>query len=292
MDISIVVASHANPQGCYLTVFALLQQMQNAGLQYEIIIAADGGTETKFESLPNVRCLRLTGDRRTGSPQGTRDAGIRAALARNVLCVEDHVVINNIIALYAEHVRLGGAMTFCARVGETTEMISSVGYVMDWDKRFWQKHPIYTCPSKQPFRVVGFGHAAFMIDRDFYIKSGGYFLEMRGWGGEEPDLNLLVWQLGREIWMVPSVTHAHYLTPGAHGDVTSSPDFARNFCIAAYEHGGEEYLQKVESHFGYKLQRNAAIELRRQKICAGRFAGNLSSMRQFLKQEKIAGADV
>ena len=55
--------------------------------------------------------------------------------------------------------------------------------------------------------------------------------------------------------MIPSVTHAHFLTPGAHSEISLSEDYKRNFCIAAYEHGGKEYLHKAEKHYEYKLQR-------------------------------------
>src|SRR5277367_5202890 len=108
MDLSCVIASHANPQGCYLTVFALLFQLQKTNLQWEIIIAADGGSETMWEKLPNTRCLRI----RSGSPQGTRDAGIREAKADAVLVVEDHVLVNDLESFLRAHNALGGAMTF------------------------------------------------------------------------------------------------------------------------------------------------------------------------------------
>jgi hypothetical protein len=289
MDLSCVIASFADPLGLYLTTFAVIEQLSKTRLEWEIVIAADGGTDYKYEKLPNVRCLRLTGGNRTGSPQGTRDAGIRAASAASVLCIESHVVINDIASLLEVHKALGGAITVPARIGETAEMFSSFGYEMDWESgSFWNKRTIYSPQNGiQPWRIVGFGHAAFMIDRDWYIRSGGYCLEMKGFGGEEPDLNLLVWQTGRETWMVPSVTHAHYLTPGAHGDETISPNFARNFCIAAYEHGGHEYLQKVETHFGYRLQKNVAIEARRKLICGGKFGGDLNRLREHFRQEGI-----
>ena len=285
MQLSVVIASHQDPLGLYLTTFAVIEQLSKTDLNWEIVIAADGGSEYKWEKQPNVRCLRI----RTGSPQGTRDAGIRAAKYSNVLCIESHVVVSDIERLLLAHQALNAAMTFPARIGEGPEMFSSFGYEMDWDSTFWNKRAVYRQKQDDPFRIVGFGHAAFLIDRDWYIRSGGYFLEMRGFGGEEPDLNLLAWQTGREIWMVPAVNHAHYLTPGAHRDATTSDDFKRNFCIAAYEHGGQEYLQKVESHFGYRLQRNAAIEARRQMICGGVFGGDLDKLRQWCQQEQILG---
>ncbi len=284
MEISVVVATFQDPLGLHMTVFALIEQLQKTDLTWEIVIAADGGEPTKWEHLPNVRCLRIN----TGSPQGTRDAGIRAAKYSNVLCVESHVIVSDIETWLLEHIGTKAAISFSARIGESSEMFSSFGYEMDWDSTFWSKRTIYSSFSENPYRIVGFGHAAFMIDRDWY-EQAGYFLEMKGFGGEEPDLNLLVWHTGREVWMIPSVTHAHYLTPGAHVDSLNSVELRRNFCIAAYEHGGQGYLQKVEKHFGYRLRKNESIEQRRKLVCGGKFGGDLDGLRNYFKEEGILG---
>ena len=95
MDLSVVIASHANTLGCYLTVYSLIFQLQMTSLNWEIIIAADGGTKTMYEQLPNT-VLRLRRPMRTGSPQGTRDAGIGAGSAETVLCIESHVVVDDV----------------------------------------------------------------------------------------------------------------------------------------------------------------------------------------------------
>lgn len=271
MDLSVVIASHNQPVGQYLTTFSAIQQLEDSGLDWEIVIAADGGEPTKWENQPRVRCLRFHG----GSPQHTRDIGIRSALAPSALVIEDHVVVSDIQALLEVHKRLGAAISVPRRVGETSEMFTSYGYEGDWDHSFWVKKTYYTPKSQEPYPIIGFGHAAFMVDVDWYKKAGGYFLEMEEFGGEEPDLNLLVWHTGRETWMIPSIWHAHFLTPGAHGNVYGSENFKRNFCMAAYEHGGNEYLEKVESQFQYRLQKTPGLEARRQLICQGPFKGDL-----------------
>lgn len=287
MQLSVVIATHHDPLGLYLTTFSIMQQLMLTDWEWEIVIAADGGNETKWEKSPNVICLRLTGDNRTGSPQGTRDAGIRAAIHRNVLVIESHVIVFRLEEWLQEHLRTNAALSFSSRWAEGTELFTSFGYEIDWDGSFWYKRTIYSPKTIEPHRIAGFGHAAFMLDREFYLQSGGYFLEMKSWGGEEPDLNLLVWQMGREVWMIPQSGHAHYLTPGAHTADICSGDFARNFCIAAYEHGGMEYLHKVESRFGYHLPRNSAIESRRKRICEGKFGGDLNKLREYFLKERI-----
>ena len=283
MELSVVIASHRQPLGLYLTVFSVIEQLTKTRLSWEIVIAADGGDPSKWENLPNVRCLRI----QTGSPQGTRDAGIRAAASDTVLVMEDHTVVSDIGSLLNLHKALGGAITVPYRVGETGEFFSSYGYTIDWDRSFWVKTTQYRPQGGQPYRIAGFGHAVFMVSKSWYLSSGGYCLEMKGWGGEEVPLTLKAWHLGREVWMVPSVWHAHFLTAGAHGGTDQSEDFKRNFCIGAYVCGGDGYLLNAQQHYNYALHKNPAIEAERQRICAGQFGGDLDKLREFFKREGI-----
>ena len=196
LDLSVVVATYADPLGLYLTVYSLLFQLQTTSLNWEIIIAADAGTETMYERLPNIRCLRLTGCQRTGSPQGTRDAGIRAALAKTVLCIESHVVVDKIEEYLAEHLSLGGAMTFPARMGEGTSLFNVYGTTTNFEGNLWFKRTIYSPLSDEPYRVPQFGHSCFMLDRAAYLAVGGYTNLLTGWGGEESSLLLEVLDVG------------------------------------------------------------------------------------------------
>ena len=170
MDLSVVVSTFQNPQGCYLTVFALWQQLSQTDLTWEIIVAADGGTEQMWEKLKNTRAIRI----RTGSPQGTRDAGIREAVAATVLVVEDHVIVSDVRALYEAHKTLGGAMTFPARIGEGTSMFSVYGTTTNWQGNLWFKQTIYSPPNRTSYRVPQFAHSCFMLDRAAYLAVGGY----------------------------------------------------------------------------------------------------------------------
>jgi hypothetical protein len=265
-----------------MTVFSLLQQLWRGPYDWEVIIAADGGTPYKWEQkLQNVRCLRVT----TGSPQGTRDAGIRAAKYDKVLCIESHVVLTHIREWLLLHQAHDATLSFSARGSEGPEMYHSFGYNMDWDKSFWNKHTNYVLKHPAPHPIVANGHAAFLINKKFYLEHGGYFLGMRGWGGEEPELNLLVWHMGGSVWMIPASTHYHFLTPGAHSEKTD--DYKRNFCIAAYEHGGRSYLDRAQQHYNYRLQITPEIEARRAHICRGKFGGNLDALRDYFKNTGI-----
>lgn len=275
MDLSVVVASHANPQGCYLTVFALLFQLQKINLQWEIIVAADGGSETMWEKLPNTRCLRI----RTGSPQGTRDAGIREAQAETVLVIEDHVMVNDIQAFYEAHKRLGGAMTFPARIGEGTSLFNVYGTTTNFDGNLWFKRTIYSPPSGQPYRVPQFGHSCFMLDRSAYEEVGGYTNLLTGWGFEEPLLCLKFWMLGYTLWQIPTVAHAHFLADRT-GGAMQSEQFLKNSAIMQYVIAG-----RIPQH-GLTLTPDICFE--RLRIESGPFYGNIEKLRAYFRAEGIA----
>src|SRR5215831_11204902 len=276
MNISVVVATHADPLGLYLTVYALLQQLQSSQLEWEIVIAADGGTPVKWEKLPRTRCLRIS----TGSPQGTRDAGIRAARYPLILCVESHVVVSYIEKWIKLHRAFGATISFPARVGETSELFTVNNTETDWDGDLWIKYHLSNKPECH--RVAQFGNAAFMLDKDWYEKYGGYTLEQKGWGGEEPYLCLKAWMTGKECWVFPEIEMAHYLKPGAHIDYKQSPDYIRNMDIVRYVMSGSIPPR------GRVLPLTPVLQKERQQIIDGPFLGHLNLLREYFKKEGIS----
>lgn len=274
MDLSVVVASHANPQGLYLTVFSLFEQLSKTKLTWEIVIAADGGSEAKWEKIPNIRCLRI----RTGSPQGTRDAGIRAAQAQAVLVVEDHVVVSDVKALYDAHIALNGAMTFPARFFEGSEFFNAYGTETDWDGNLWFKRTLYSPRAGQPYRVPQFGHSCFMISRATYRAMGGYTDLLTGYGGEESLLCLKFWMMGFQIWQVPTIWHAHFLSDHGMGAGMASENFKKNFQIVRFVLTGHQD----------GLQLTPDILAERKRIESGPFEGNITKLREYFRREGIA----
>jgi hypothetical protein len=275
VDLSVVIASHQDPLGLYLTTFAVIEQLSKTNLTWEIVLACDGGTPYKWEKQPNVRCLRI----RTGSPQGTRDAGIRAAQAERILCIESHVIVSDIASFLEAHKALGGAMTFPARIGEGPEMFNVFGTETDWDGNLWFKRTLYFPQNgKEPYRVPQFGHSCFMINKSNYVNVGGYTDLLTGWGGEESLLCLKFWMLGYELWQTPNVWHAHYLDNRGAGTAMASENFTRNFAIGKYVLTG-----KVSSG----LQVTTPIRLERDFIMAGPFGGDIEKLKIYFKERGI-----
>jgi len=262
--LSIVITTHRDDEGCYLTYWAVRQQDKSA----DIIIVADGGTEIKWERQRNTRCLRGT----FGSPQASRDAGIRAALNNDVLVLESHVVVGNIEELHAWHRHnYHSAITFPYRIAEGSEQFNVYGQETDWDGNLWHKRLVYGAPTMKPYRVGQFGNSCFIVDKEWYERYGGYYLGMEGWGGEEPYICLKAWMTGRECWLVPTVWHAHYLTVGAHAYV---PGLNRNLAILKYLITGEVtngFVPTVDDQNERKL------------ICEGPLGGDVKRLREHLK---------
>lgn len=274
MQLSVVIATYQDPLGLYLTLFSVIEQLSKTDLTWEIIIAADRGSETKWEKLSKVRCLRI----QTGSPQGTRDAGIKAAKYADILCIESHVIVSDIKTWLEIHQDIKADISFPARVGEGTELFNVYGSETDWLGNLWYKRHNYTAKSQKPFQTAQFGHSAFMLNRDKYISSGGYTTLQEGWGGEEPFLCLKTWMLGGTCWMIPSVWHAHYLTPGAHADALTSARMQKNFDIVKYVIAGKVSPGLIVT---------GPMHEERKRICAGPFQGDMNKLREFFKREGI-----
>lgn len=291
-NVSLMIATHFNPEGLYLSTFAALEQLEKSDLEWEIVICADGGTDIKWEQAhPNIRVLRYGGGNKLGSPQATRDAGIRNCRYQNVLCIDSHVIVSDIKKWVVEHERLKAAISFPAMIGVGAENFKIYGNQMDFDNCFWNVMTYSQPKSWEPFRVCQCAHSAFIVNRDWYLKSGGYTLEQRGYGAEEPLLALLAHMMGQGVWMIPTVNHAHYMPIGRNDGAGQTEDFARNFMIAAFIIGGTEYLVKVQRFFSWAkpLGINAEIKRRRDMVCQGPFHGDLNALRTYFKQEGIVG---
>jgi hypothetical protein len=287
-EVSVLIATHHNPEGLYLSVFSALAQLEKSNLEWEIVIAADGGDPNKWnQAHPNIRCLLLTGGMQQGSPQGTRDIGIRNCQYKNVLCIDSHVIVSDIEKWISEHFRVGATLSFPAMCGGSSEMWRMYGSVFDWDASFWYKHVLYAAKSAEPYKIVETSHSGFMVDRDWYLESGGYTQLLKGYGGEETFLGLKSWMTGGRNWLIPSVWHAHYQPVGRNEGAEHSENYKRNFLICAYVFGGYDYLRKAQNFYKMELKITSEIEQERQKICAGPFQGNLDFLRFYLGREGI-----
>jgi hypothetical protein len=208
-----------------------------------------------------------------------------------VLCIDSHVIVSDIEKWVHEHERLGAAISFPAMVGVGAENFKIYGNQMDFDRCFWNVLTYSKPKSWEPFQVCQCAHSAFIVDKNWYLRDGGYTLEQKGYGAEEPLLALLAHMMGEKVYLIPSVWHAHFMPIGRNDGAGETEDFARNFMIAAYIIGGSEYLAKVCQYFSWAqpLKINPEIQKRRNLICGGPFHGDLNLLRHHFKKEGIVG---
>lgn len=298
--LSVVIPSWQDKKGLYLTYTSAFAQLEASGIGHEFIVVADGGIDIPFEQNPDTKVLRGS----FGSPQHSRDAGIRAARFPYVVCLDSHVscgpgLFNSLLftAKSTEAAAVFPAMAFYQR------RALSYSRKIDWMYGLHVAQALPRPQSEQPHRIADACHGVFLLNREKYVAAGGYSLEQKGWGGEEEYLNLKFWMLGEECWMVPNVYHWHYTAESRRSDADRmrSAEYARNYMLASYVLGGERYLYKSAGCFvspqkeNYAaaraafvgIPRDATIKADRAKVEAGPFGGDLDRLRAHFKSQDI-----
>jgi hypothetical protein len=121
----------------------------------------------------------------------------------------------------------------------------------DFDDYMWSRFCETERPSMGPFRVATYPHGAFAVRRESYKKAGGYWMEQRGYGGEEVSLCLKFWLMGMQCWATPRTYHWHWLPPGVRHNASLFEDynFVRNFLLVAAAYGDEDRVEKSYCSF-------------------------------------------
>lgn len=310
MDFSVVIPAHNDDAGAYFTATAALSDLEHGNISHEVIVAVDGAP------LPAVTELAKTGAIRTacgdfGGPQNARHAGIMAAEAKYVFCLDSHVIPSRHFFTH-----LAGAL-----VAQKAAIVHSphytwgkkqgaYGFGINWAGNLWsvdhETHP----QSFAPYRVAMMGHGAFVVNKEKYLACGGYWSEQHGWGGEEPHLNLKFWMLGETCWCDPRVYHWHYMGHRRDASVFKDREHVRNFMLAAYAIGGRKYLDICYTHYTLIANAQPSFEqakehwptdpygdiysavpvdaaAERERIMAGPYAGDLDALRSFFRSENI-----
>lgn len=290
--ISVVIPSRNDYEGAYLTAAAAYTQLEKLEIPFEIIFVIDnpnaGGRNVSARFVPS-ECYTID----AGSPQASRDFGIRKARYRNVFCLDSHVVCSEGFFRDAlnqldesEHGLVFPAMALHSRT------FLLYGYRMSWDSEFWNAEYYRAPHSAKPYPIIGAGHGAFALDRDVYLGIGGYSLQQKGWGGEEPFLNLKYWMLGSDCVMLPQHYHFHFTDASRNTAARNSYQLSWNMCYAAFVIGGRKALEPVLSwhrkkHAGLS---GGSIELagmaERAEILAGPYAGDLGLLRSMLRRDE------
>lgn len=308
--ISVVVPCHCDGEGAYLTLCSARSQADFHGIPAEFILVNDHGTDPTVNSAEPQLLGVTVFNGRWGSPQASRDRGIRAANHPWVLCLDSHVILS--VGALPALLDVAQAQPKAGLVFPAMTLFSAepkhLGYSIAWDSHLWHNGYLTHTPEQiergmkakgpyQPFRLGIASHGAFLVNREAYLQTGGYTLEQRGWGGEETYLGLMMWLMGWESWMVPGEYHWHYTgNRRAHGLVSKSAEYVRNFLVAAYLLGGMRQLTVAQLWFSSRCVDPIGLMLKevvntcaaeRNRIEAGPFGGDLLRLTEFFAQEGI-----
>lgn len=302
MSVSVVIPHKGDVEGAYLTAAAASVQLEASGLEHEIIFVADNpNAPSNAPCSPRFPSQAYTVS--CGSPQGARDYGIKRAASRYVFCLDSHVVCSDGFFQMAKALMYTEkpALVFPGMAMHSREQ-KYWGFRLDLNT-FWNAgYHIEPSPkihtsglAMHHYEIQNCGHGAFLVDRDVYLKTGGYCLEQRGWGGEETFLNLKMWMLGYKCFMLPQYFHWHYMDPARNTAARISEGFKDNFAIAVYAIGGQRVMERVYRHFDKTLpwrnQREAEIAKRatseREKILAGPYGGDFEKLQRYFAENDV-----
>lgn len=318
LKLAVVIPSFQDASGLWFTVAAARVDLEAdfAPDEYEIIAVVDG-PEDDGKVIYGMRqmgtCRFLASELR--SPQMNRDLGLRATEAPYVFFLDSHVIPSR---------------GFFKRLLQTAEETSAAivhgphcfwkkhekglayGYYFNWRDYFWacSAEDVPKFPDR-PYPIAITGHGAMVVNREKYLKMGGYWGALKGWGGEEPQLNLKAWLLGEQVLMEPRVYHWHFMPEKRRlAEIFKSEPFVRNFMLVSYACGGESYLNSTYGFFTRSAKSydtfdealahkdegpfSAAFravpqeaEEERKLICSGPFHGDLDALRAYFNREGI-----
>lgn len=233
------------------TVASAVEALQYSELSYEIIVVADGTAPDIAAYLHRSKlCSVIYAN--AGSPQAARHIGACEAQGDVLFFADAHVLFpEGFFWDVLEDMR-----KTCADLMHTPHRFlgnTFYGFHVDWNGYLWSAQNV-NGPVTESFKIAVAGHGAFAIRKDSYLKAGGYWQALKGFGGEETQLNFKLWLMGMTCWMTARTYHWHWMPPaGRHTDAMfRDKDFVRNFLMVAAAYGGPEQLER--SYRAFVLQ--------------------------------------
>lgn len=237
--ISVIIPSRNEDVALWATVASARADLETSGLEYEILVVLNGeypqlGVQANIEKFFQP----VFAGEHIDSPHSARHLGVNYAHGDTFFFLDAHVVLPS-----------GFFRQVLADMAETGADIMHVphrylsracyGYRTAWNEYAWGAELIREAPSDAPYRIAQMGHGAFAMRAETYYRIGGYWLALRGFGGEEPQLDLKTWMMGGSCWVTPRTYHWHYLPPGVrHTDnLFRDRNFVRNFLLLAAAYG-------------------------------------------------------
>jgi glycosyltransferase involved in cell wall biosynthesis len=116
----------------------------------------------------------------------------------------------------------------------------------------------------EPYPLVMSGAAGFAIKKKTFESIGGYHESLGIYGGGEPYLAFKAERLGFRNYIAPQAVFAHFNAKRKYA--WNNDDLWRNFLLASYTTGGEEWLMKIRQHYFGICNGNKVYEKRLDEI--------------------------
>eukprot|EP00947_MAST-08B_sp_MAST-8B-sp1_P002739 g2739.t1 len=205
-----------------------------AELVEEIILVDDGSDadapwlgkqlDDYIATLPNVKVIRF--EKRSGLV-AARMAGARAAKSPALVFLDSHIEVNEgwlppLLERISDDPTVVASPVVAVIDKSTLDIAGVSNYnvpygMFAWDMNFrWSYMRSEPAPWQAPNPKTGagiksptFAGGLFAAHRDYFFKLGGYDEGMNGWGGENIEMALRLWQCGGGIEIIPCSIVSH-----------------------------------------------------------------------------------
>ena len=237
--ISIIIPSRNESSALWATIASARADLETSPLEWEIIaVVSQPFPPLVYHIAREDMATVVFAD--ALSPQAARHEGVARSKGETIFFLDAHVIVPDgfFCQMLGDMKRTGAAMMHSPHrfLGRT-----AYGFRVGWDEYLWSTETIREAPAgSNPYKVAIMGHGACAIRRDAYLKAGGYWQELKGFGGEETQLNLKLWLMGMQCWATPRTHHWHYLPQGERHNETlfRDRDFVRNYLMIAAAYAG------------------------------------------------------
>lgn len=253
--ISVVIPCHARKQNesevgqqLWYTVASATSSLEASGFDYEIVVILNGEYPMTASLMhESSRVKAIFAGAQIDSPQSARNLGVRYTRGEFIFFLDAHVVVPpNFFSQIVSDMTESGAdfMGTGHRYLGDQYFASRIA----WEEFLWGRDTLNHPPNGADnlWMTAIHPHGAFCVRREAYLDAGGYWLALKGFGGEETQLCLKFWLMGKTVWATPRTYHWHWLPPGGRrgGELWKDPDLARNFLLIAAAYGDAERVKK------------------------------------------------
>lgn len=294
-------------QQLWYTVWSAINSLEASGLEHEIIVVVNGSlpfTASLLHEGGNVKSI-FCGES-IDSPQSARDLGVQRSRGEFLFFLDTHVVIppNFFSQMIADMEESGADFMGCGHKWIDVGQVY-YGARIAWDEFLWARETLNHPPNGpgKLWKTAIHPHGAFAMRRKAYEEVGGYWLALKRFGGEESQMCLKLWMMGKSVWATPRTFHCHWLPPGARRDNTlwKDPDIVRNFMLVAAAYGDEARVRESYKAFSLlywggedvfpmliqKVLNSPEVAVERKVIAERAKYKNLKELREMFNREDV-----